>query len=79
MDAVDNETLEKLEAGFSSLENSSSKSLLKKYLNREVFENLKYKKTSYGSTLLDCIQSGRHNILLQNRYEFENCFVRFFW
>lgn len=55
---VDAATLEKLEAGFSKLAGSDSKSLLKKYLTREVFDALKNKKTSFGSTLLDCIQSG---------------------
>lgn len=57
---VDAATLEKLEAGFSKLAASDSKSLLKKYLTREVFDALKNKKTSFGSTLLDCIQSGRY-------------------
>lgn len=55
---VDAATLEKLEAGFSKLQGSDSKSLLKKYLTKEVFDSLKNKKTSFGSTLLDCIQSG---------------------
>lgn len=59
MDSVDSETLDKLEDGFKLLQNSDSKSLLKKYLTQDVFDNLKLKKTSYGSTLLDCIQSGR--------------------
>lgn len=58
MDAVDSNTLEKLEQAFEKLQNSDSKSLLKKYLTADVFEDLKTKKTSYGSTLLDCIQSG---------------------
>lgn len=57
---VDTGTLEKLEAGFSKLQASDSKSLLKKYLTKEVFESLKNKKTSFGSTLLDCIQSGQY-------------------
>lgn len=56
---VDAATIEKLEAGFSKLQGSDSKSLLKKYLTREVFDALKNKKTSFGSTLLDCIQSGK--------------------
>lgn len=55
---VDAAVMEKLEAGYKKLEASDSKSLLKKYLTREVFDNLKTKKTSFGSTLLDCIQSG---------------------
>lgn len=61
---VDAQVLEKLEAGFKKLEASDSKSLLKKYLTREVFDNLKTKKTSFGSTLLDVIQSGKYFILL---------------
>lgn len=56
---VDAGTIEKLEAGFTKLQSSDSKSLLKKYLTREVFDALKDKKTSFGSTLLDCIQSGK--------------------
>lgn len=55
---VDQAVLDKLEAGFKKLEASDSKSLLKKYLTRELFDSLKVKKTSYGSTLLDVIQSG---------------------
>lgn len=61
---VDAATLEKLEAGFSKLAASDSKSLLKKYLTRAVFDSLKNKKTSFGSTLLDCIQSGELEIQL---------------
>ena len=56
---VDAATLEKLEAGFKKLKASDSKSLLNKYLTQEVFDALKTKKTSFGSTLLDCIQSGK--------------------
>ncbi|XP_045449392.1 arginine kinase [Melitaea cinxia] len=59
---VDTAVLEVLEAGFSKLQASDSKSLLKKYLTREVFDNLKNKKTSFGSTLLDVIQSGIENL-----------------
>lgn len=59
---VDAAVLEKLEAGFTKLANSDSKSLLKKHLSREVFDKLKNKKTSFGSTLLDCIQSGVENL-----------------
>lgn len=53
--------MEKLESGFQKLKASDSKSLLKKYLTQEVFDKLKDKKTSYGSTLLDCVQSGFEN------------------
>lgn len=59
---VDQATLEKLEAGFAKLSKSDSKSLLKKHLSKEVFDALKTKKTSFGSTLLDCIQSGVENL-----------------
>lgn len=58
---VDAAVLEKLEASFKKLEASDSKSLLKKYLTKEIFDNLKTKKTSFGSSLLDCIQSGVEN------------------
>ncbi|XP_058124272.1 arginine kinase 1 isoform X1 [Anopheles ziemanni] len=58
---VDAAVLEKMEAGFAKLAASDSKSLLKKYLTREVFDALKNKKTSFGSTLLDCVQSGFEN------------------
>nr|CAD7598006.1 unnamed protein product [Timema genevievae] len=54
---VDAAVLEKLESGYAKLAASDSKSLLKKYLTKEIFDNLKTKKTSFGSTLLDVIQS----------------------
>lgn len=57
---VDAATLEKLEAGFAKLQAATDcKSLLRKYLTKEVFDALKNKKTSFGSTLLDVIQSGK--------------------
>lgn len=56
---VDAAVMEKMEAGFAKLAASDSKSLLKKYLTKEVFDALKNKKTSFGSTLLDCVQSGK--------------------
>lgn len=59
---VDAAVLEKLEAGFLKLSTSDSKSLLKKHLTREVFDAVKNRKTSFGSTLLDCIQSGVENL-----------------
>jgi len=60
---VDAAVLEKLEAGFKKLESSDSKSLLKKYLSKDVFEKTKNLKTpSFGSTLLDVIQSGVENL-----------------
>jgi arginine kinase len=59
---VDAATMEKMEAGFAKMAASDSKSLLKKYLTKEVFDALKNKKTSFGSTLLDCVQSGFENL-----------------
>lgn len=58
---VDAAVLDKLESGHAKLAESDSKSLLKKYLTKEVFDQLKTKKTSFGSTLLDVIQSGLEN------------------
>jgi len=60
---VDAAVLEKLEAGFKKVsEATDCKSLLKKYLTKEVFDQLKDKKTSLGATLLDVIQSGVENL-----------------
>lgn len=57
---ADAATIAKLEEGFKKLEAATDcKSLLKKYLTKDVFEQLKTKKTSLGATLLDVIQSGR--------------------
>lgn len=56
---MDPAVLAKLEKGWEALSSSDSKSLLKKYLTKEVFDELKNKKTSFGSTLLDCVQSGK--------------------
>ncbi|CAH1123280.1 unnamed protein product [Ceutorhynchus assimilis] len=56
------DVLAKLEAGFEKLENSNSTSMLKRFLTRELFDKLKFKKTSFESTLLDCIQSGIENL-----------------
>lgn len=60
--AVDPAILKKLEEGYNLLMNSDSPSLLKKYLTREIFDKLKKRKTSYGSTLLHVIQSGIENL-----------------
>lgn len=56
---VDAVVLEKLEAGFQKLQDATDcKSLLKKYLSRDIFDRLKNLKTSFNSSLLDVIQSG---------------------
>ena len=58
---ADQATIEKLEAGFKKLQDAPNcKSLLKKYLTKEILEELKTKKTAMGATLLDCIQSGMY-------------------
>jgi len=60
---VDAATAEKLEAGFRKLQAADDcKSLLRKYLTPEVFDKTKGLKTSFGSTLLDVIQSGVENL-----------------
>lgn len=56
---TDAATLEKLEAAFATLQGQESKSLLKKYLTKEIFDKLKTKVTSFNSSLLDVIQSGK--------------------
>lgn len=56
---MDPAVLSKLDDGWCSLSSSDSKSLLKKYLTKEVLDDLKNKKTNFGSTLLDCVQSGK--------------------
>lgn len=58
---TDAATLEKLEAAFATLSGQESKSLLKKYLTKEIFDKLKTKVTSFNSSLLDVIQSGVAN------------------
>ncbi|CAN7994718.1 unnamed protein product, partial [Ixodes pacificus] len=60
---VDQATLDKLDAGFKKLQDAKDcKSLLKKYLTKNVFEKLKTRKTAIGATLLDIIQSGVENL-----------------
>jgi len=60
---VDAAVSEKLEAGFQKLQEATNcKSLLKKHLTREIFDKIKDLKTSFGSTLLDVIQSGVENL-----------------
>jgi len=58
---VDAAVAEKLDAGFKKIQASDSKSLLKKYLTPQVFDKLKGLKTSFGSSLLDVVQSGFEN------------------
>ena len=49
---VDDEDLDYLQAGFSKLQSSNSKSKLKKFLTKDIFYSLRTKKTpTFGSTL----------------------------
>ncbi|KAK7863468.1 hypothetical protein R5R35_010504 [Gryllus longicercus] len=54
----DADVLEKLRRGYERLQLSSSTSLLRKHLTRELFDRLKVKMTQHGSSLLDVVQSG---------------------
>ena len=50
--SVDDEDLDYLEAGFSKLQSSNSKSKLKKFLTKDIFQSLRSKKTpTFGSSL----------------------------
>ncbi|CAL4073052.1 unnamed protein product, partial [Meganyctiphanes norvegica] len=60
---LDAEIANKLEEYYKTLRSATDcKSLLKKYLTRNVFNELRDKKTSLGATLLDVIQSGVENL-----------------
>ncbi|XP_011501058.1 PREDICTED: arginine kinase-like [Ceratosolen solmsi marchali] len=50
-----------LESEFTKYLEKPSNSLLRKYLTRDVFDKLKTRKTRFGSSLLDVIQSGMKN------------------
>jgi creatine kinase len=58
---ADAATIQKLEEAFAKLQATESKSLLKKFLTKEIFDKLKGLKTGLGATLLDVIQSGVAN------------------
>eukprot|EP01084_Bolivina_argentea_P001162 2124_1 len=51
-----------VDALFNKLENAQCKSMLKKYLTKEIFEKLKDKKTKQGCDLKSCIKSGCDNL-----------------
>ena len=60
---VDDDVLEYLDEGFKKLRASDSKSKLKKFLTKEVFQQLRTKKTpTFGSSLKDVVQSGLENL-----------------
>jgi len=61
--AVPQDVIQKIEDGYKKLQDSKEcHSLLKKYLTREVVDQLKDKRTKLGATLLDVIQSGVANL-----------------
>lgn len=60
---ADADVIAKLEEGYNKLQASGDcKSLLKKYLSKDVLDKLKTKKTAMGATLLDVVQSGFANL-----------------
>nr|AMW91807.1 arginine kinase-like protein [Dermanyssus gallinae] len=60
---VPQDVKDKLQAGFQKLQTSTQcKSLLKKYLTKEVLDKLQDQTTRMGATLLDVVQSGFANI-----------------
>jgi creatine kinase/arginine kinase len=57
------DVIKKVEEGYAKLQAAKDcKSLLKKYLTKDVVDKLKDKKTKLGATLLDVIQSGVANL-----------------
>jgi protein-arginine kinase len=61
--SVDPAVVQKIEEGFKKLQDAKDcKSLVKKYLTKEVVDQCKNKKTQLGCTLLDVIQSGVANL-----------------
>ena len=72
---VDQQTLDRLNAGFKRLQESNSKSLLRKYLTQGVFDQLKTRKTAMGASLLDVIQSG--NFFSWFEFHFHSIFFYF--
>ncbi|XP_078049741.1 arginine kinase [Augochlora pura] len=55
------ERVQALETAYAEFAGIDSKSLLKKHLTRPIFDRLKVRMTSNGSTLMDVIQSGLKN------------------
>uniref|UniRef100_A0A834RHR6 Arginine kinase n=2 Tax=Sarcoptes scabiei TaxID=52283 RepID=A0A834RHR6_SARSC len=60
---VDQAVMDKLDAGFKKLQAANEcHSLLKKHLTKDIYDQLKCKKTDMGATLLDVVQSGMENL-----------------
>ncbi|KAH7723290.1 Protein W10C8.5 [Aphelenchoides avenae] len=63
--AVDPDVVKKIEEAYAKLngpEGVKCHSLLKKHLTKDVVDKLKWKKTTLGATLYDCIRSGVFNL-----------------
>ncbi|XP_037077093.1 LOW QUALITY PROTEIN: uncharacterized protein LOC119098276 [Pollicipes pollicipes] len=54
--------VDEIERAFETLQRSSSKSLLRKHLTRDVLEQVKRRRTRHGATLMDVIRSGVANL-----------------
>lgn len=60
---IDKEVRKQIDAAFNTLKNEENcKSLLKKHLTQQIFDQVKNKSSLYGATLLDVIQSGVRNL-----------------
>lgn len=79
---IDVETQALLEREYENLQlNYDCKTLLKKYLTKDIFEKLQCKKTKYNSTLYDCIKVVKGNVYcnymmwlnLISKFSLENC------
>uniref|UniRef100_A0A0N5AFF9 arginine kinase n=1 Tax=Syphacia muris TaxID=451379 RepID=A0A0N5AFF9_9BILA len=63
IDEADAFTVKKIEGAYSTLEKAQDcNSLLKKYLTRDVLDDIKYKKTKLGASLYEIIRSGVFNL-----------------
>ena len=60
-DASDAEVRD-IESAFKELQHSDATSLLRKHLTRDVLEQVKYRRTRHGATLMDVIRSGVENL-----------------
>ncbi|XP_076030822.1 arginine kinase-like [Oratosquilla oratoria] len=59
---ADEETLQSIDEAYNTLLNSNSRSLVKKYLTRDVYDKIKERVTPNGASLLDVINSGVENV-----------------
>ncbi|VDD95928.1 unnamed protein product [Enterobius vermicularis] len=63
IDEADAFTVKKIDTAYEKLQKASEcNSLLKKYLTKEVLDQIKYKRTKLGASLYDVIRSGVYNL-----------------